>query len=93
MVFIMIFYRETAFTPDDFIKIEERMREIIDRNEKIIREEWNRDQAIDFFKNQGEHFKAELIASIPIMKLTLYRQGNFTDLCHWASFAVNRSYW
>lgn len=76
------FYRETAFTPDDFIKIEERMREIIDRNEKIIREEWNRDQAIDFFKNQGEHFKAELIASIPNNEpLTLYRQGNFTDLC------------
>ncbi|RZI46198.1 threonine--tRNA ligase [Candidatus Finniella inopinata] len=76
------FHRETKFTPDDLILIEARMHEIIKRDEKISREEWQRDDAVEFFKSQGEHFKAELIASIPSNEpLTLYRQGGFIDLC------------
>lgn len=76
------FYRETPFTPEDFEKIENRMREIVKRDEKFIREEWKREDAIVFFKKEGEHFKAELIESIPAGEvITVYRQGNFTDLC------------
>lgn len=76
------FHRETPFTPDDLIKIEDRMREIVKRDETITREEWNRDEAIDFFLKKGETFKAEIIGAIPQGDpITLYRQGNFIDLC------------
>ncbi|MBY0281092.1 MAG: threonine--tRNA ligase [Alphaproteobacteria bacterium] len=76
------FFRETHFTLDDFEKIENRMREIVKRDEKFIREEWKREDAIEFFKKEGEHFKAELIESIPAGEIiTLYRQGDFIDLC------------
>jgi threonyl-tRNA synthetase len=76
------FFREIHFTPDDFEKIENRMREIVKRDEKFIREEWKREDAIEFFKKEGEHFKAELIESIPAGEIiTLYRQGSFIDLC------------
>ena len=76
------FYREKSFTPDDLVTIEKRMREIVARDEKITREEWSRPDAIKMFKEMGEHFKAELIESIPGDEgITLYRQGNFVDLC------------
>jgi threonyl-tRNA synthetase len=76
------FYRETPFTPDDFGKIEKRMAEIVDRDEAITREEWDRPTAIQFYKDQGEAFKAELIESIPGDEpLSFYRQGQFIDLC------------
>jgi threonyl-tRNA synthetase len=76
------FYRETPFTLDDLPKIEARMREIVARDEPIAREEWSRADAIAFFKAQGESFKAEIIADIPPgQPLSLYRQGNFIDLC------------
>ncbi len=76
------FHRETPFTPEDLVKIEQRMREIVERDETIQREEWQRDAAVEFFKKQGELFKAELIASIPGKEtITLYRQGQFIDLC------------
>ncbi len=76
------FYRETPFTPEDFEKIENRMRDIVKRDEPFIREEWNRDDAIKFFKDQGELFKAELIESIPAGEvISIYRQGSFIDLC------------
>jgi threonyl-tRNA synthetase len=76
------FYREKPFTPDDLVLIEERMREIVDRNEPIIREEWDRNKAIAFFKEQGEFFKAEIIADLPEDNIiSLYRQGAFIDLC------------
>jgi threonyl-tRNA synthetase len=76
------FYRETPFTPDDLSTIEKRMRVIVERNEAITREEWSRDEAIHYFKAQGEHFKAELVESIPAGEtLSIYRQGNFLDLC------------
>jgi len=76
------FYRETSFTPDDLVAIEARMREIVKRDEKITREEWDRDQAVAFFQEMGEHYKAEIIASIPDdQPISLYRQGQFIDLC------------
>jgi len=76
------FHRETPFTPDDLVKIEARMAEIVARDEPIIREEWDRDTAIDFFLKKGETFKAEIIGAIPPgEQITLYRQGNFIDLC------------
>jgi threonyl-tRNA synthetase len=76
------FARRAPFTPQDLEAIETRMREIVDRDEVITREVWNRDEAIEFFKNQGEHYKAEIIAELPAdEEITLYRQGNFVDLC------------
>ncbi|MSO54786.1 MAG: threonine--tRNA ligase [Rhodospirillales bacterium] len=76
------FARQTPFTPDDLPKIEARMKEIIDRDEPIQREVWDRDKAVQFFKDQGEHYKAEIIAQIPIGEsISLYCQGKFVDLC------------
>jgi threonyl-tRNA synthetase len=76
------FSREEPFTPDDLVVIEKRMREIVARNEEIRREVWDRDEAVRFFKDQGEFYKAEIIASIPDdQEVGLYRQGDFIDLC------------
>jgi threonyl-tRNA synthetase len=76
------FARRDAFTPEDLVRIEERMREIVDRDEKVTREEWQRDAAVRFFTEQGEHYKAEIIAGIPAGEpISLYRQGQFIDLC------------
>jgi threonyl-tRNA synthetase len=76
------FARPTPFTPEDLEKIERRMAEIVDRNEAITREEWDRDEAVKFFLDQGENYKAEIISSIPAnQKISLYRQGAFIDLC------------
>jgi len=76
------FARPTPFTPDDLARIEARMAEIVDRDEAITREEWDRDAAVQFFLDAGEKYKAEIIASIPAdQKIGLYRQGAFIDLC------------
>ena len=76
------FSRKEPFTPDDLGKIEARMKDIVARDEKIEREVWPRDKAIQFFKDQGEHYKAEIIESIPAGEdVTVYRQGAFIDLC------------
>jgi len=76
------FARPTPFTPEDLEKIETRMAEIVDRDEAITREEWDRDAAVAFFLGLGETYKAEIIASIPAdQKIGLYRQGAFIDLC------------
>jgi threonyl-tRNA synthetase len=76
------FARKDPFTPDDLEKIEKRMHEIVARDEKIVREVWDRDRAIEFFKGEGEAYKAEIIGSIPAgEQISLYRQGNFIDLC------------
>ena len=70
------------FTPDDLQAIEKRMTEIAARNEAVAREVWQRDQAVDFFRSIGEHYKAEIIAAIPAdQPITLYREGSFVDLC------------
>ena len=76
------FARAQPFTPDDLGVIEARMQEIIRRDEKIEREVWQRDEAIKFFEQAGEKYKAEIIARIPEdQDVTLYRQGDFIDLC------------
>jgi len=76
------FSRDEPFTPKDLELIENRMHEIVDRDEPITREVWPRSEAVEFFKKQGETFKAELIAAIPEDEdVSLYRQGNFIDLC------------
>jgi threonyl-tRNA synthetase len=75
-------FREKNFTVEDFVAIEDRMAQIVKRDDAFIREEWNRQEAIQFFKKMGEHFKAEIIESIPEgQPITLYRQGDFIDLC------------
>ncbi|PXW80891.1 threonyl-tRNA synthetase [Nitrosomonas sp. Nm84] len=76
------FSYKRAFTPEDLIAIEKRMLEISKRDLKIERKVLERSDAIDFFKQQGEHYKAQIIESIPGDEdLSLYSQGNFTDLC------------
>ena len=76
------FARKTPFITEDLEKIEAKMREIVKRDEKLIREEWERDDAVKFFEKSGEKYKAEIISSIPAeQKISLYRQGNFIDLC------------
>jgi threonyl-tRNA synthetase len=76
------FARETPFSLDDLEKIEARMRDIVDRDEEIIREVWNRDEAIAHFRDIGEVYKADIIASIPAGEdVSLYRQGDWKDLC------------
>jgi threonyl-tRNA synthetase len=76
------FSRGEPFTPDDLEKIEKRMHEIVDRDEPITREVWARDDAITFFREQGQRYKAEIIEGIPAGEdVSLYRQGDFIDLC------------
>ena len=76
------FAREQPFTPEDLEKIEERMKAIVDRDEEIQREVWQRDDAIAFFRDLGEEYKAQIIEDIPAGEtLTVYRQGEFADLC------------
>jgi threonyl-tRNA synthetase len=76
------FARDDPFTEEDLAVIEKRMNDIVDRNESISREVWDRDAAVRLFRDMGEHYKAEIIESIPPGEtLTLYRQGEFVDLC------------
>jgi threonyl-tRNA synthetase len=76
------FARAIPFTPEDLERIETRMHEIVDRNETITREEWDRDAAVRFFASIGESYKAEWIHEIPASEaISLYRQGGFVDLC------------
>jgi len=76
------FHREEPFTPDDFEAMEKRMQAIVDRDEEIIREVWDRDAAIKHFSEAGESFKAEHIATIdPDADISIYRQGDWLDLC------------
>ena len=76
------FAREVPFTEEDLEVISARMLEIVERDEVIIREVWDRDEAVRFFRDQGEEYKAEIIEDIPAGEaITLYRQGDFIDLC------------
>lgn len=76
------FHRATPFTPDDLKTIEKRMQDIVRRNEEIRREVWDRDEAVAFFLEKGEEFKAEIIRDLPAdQEVSLYRQGEFIDLC------------
>ncbi|HVN02340.1 MAG TPA: threonine--tRNA ligase, partial [Caulobacteraceae bacterium] len=76
------FARNEPFSIDDFPAIEKRMREIVQRDEKISREVWDRQEAIKHFRDIGEAYKAEIIEGIPAGEpVTVYRQGDWKDLC------------
>ena len=76
------FARKEPFTEDDLIKIEKKMEEIVDRNEKTSRHVWKREDAIKHFKKIGEKYKAEIIESIPVgEEVSIYNHGNWSDLC------------
>ena len=76
------FFRKTPFAQDDLETIEKRMHELVDRDDKVKREVWNRERAIEHYKGLNEPFKVELVESIPEGEvLSFYRQGNFLDLC------------
>jgi len=76
------FSYKRPFTPDDLAAIEKRMAELAKRDEPVVRELMPRDDAVKYFEGLGEHYKAEIIASIPGDEpISLYREGGFTDLC------------
>jgi len=76
------FARSEPFTPDDLEKIEAKMREIVSRDAPFTREVWDRGEAIRFFEDKGEKYKAELIQDLPGTEtITVYRQGDWLDLC------------
>jgi threonyl-tRNA synthetase len=76
------FVRDEPFSTEDFAKIEAKMREIVDRDEKITREVWSRDEAARWFADHGEKYKAEWVHEIPDgEEISIYRQGNWLDMC------------
>jgi threonyl-tRNA synthetase len=76
------FAREKPFSTDDFETIEAKMADIVDRDLQFIREVWERDEAIRFFKDKGENYKAELVEAIPPgEEVSIYKQGDWVDLC------------
>jgi len=76
------FSRKKPFTDEDLAKIEEKMIEIIDRDEPTTREVWDREKAIEHFKKKGELYKAEIINSIPTKEeISIYFHGKWHDLC------------
>jgi len=76
------FSYKRPFTPEDLAAIEKKMAELARRDIPVKREVWQRDDAVAFFKSLGEHYKAEIIASIPAgEEIGLYREGEFVDLC------------
>ncbi|MSP29235.1 MAG: threonine--tRNA ligase [Acetobacteraceae bacterium] len=76
------FARNEPFTPEDFPKIEAKMREIVARNTPFLRQVMDRDAAISFFQAKGEKYKAELIQDLPRAdEISLYTQGEWVDLC------------
>ena len=76
------FVRAEPFTPEDLVKIENRMKEIVARNEAISREVWDREQAVAYFRKAGESYKAEWIGELPKDEdISVYKQGKWLDLC------------
>ncbi len=76
------FAYERPFTPEDLAAIEKKMAELAAQAQPVRREVMPRDEAVAYFKSLGEHYKAEIIASIPANEpISLYAQGDFTDLC------------
>ena len=76
------FAYEKGFSEEDLVKIEKKMNAIVKQNLPIQRLEMKREDAIELFKSMGEHYKAEIIESIPTNEvLSLYKQGDFIDLC------------
>src|SRR6202162_4323602 len=76
------FSYKRPFTPEDLAAIEQRMTELAKKDEPVTRKLMPRDEAVKFFESQGEHYKAEIIASIPSNEdISLYSEGKFIDLC------------
>ena len=76
------FSYKRPFTPEDLAAIEARMAELAKKDEPVVRSEMPRDDAVKYFEAMGEHYKAEIIASIPSNEpISLYAEGAFTDLC------------
>ena len=76
------FSYKRPFTPEDLAAIEKKMAELASKDEAVVRRVLPRDEAVEYFKGLGEHYKAELIASIPGCEdVSLYREGAFEDLC------------
>jgi threonyl-tRNA synthetase len=76
------FARDEGFSSDDFESIEKRMRQIVEKAEPFVREEWARDEAIKHFRGIGEDYKAELIEDLPESEtISIYTQGEWKDLC------------
>lgn len=80
--FFYDFSYKRPFTPEDLVAIEKKMGELAAKDEPVTRRVLPRDEAVAYFKNLGEHYKAEIIASIPVNEdVSLYREGEFEDLC------------
>ena len=80
--FFYDFAYKDGFSEGDLVKIEKNMKKLVKQSLKIERSEMSRDEAVEFFKAKGEHYKAEIIESIPADQvLSLYKQGDFIDLC------------
>jgi len=80
--FFYDFAYKDGFSESDLAKIEKNMKKLVKQSLKIERSEMSRDEAVQFFKDKGEHYKAEIIESIPAdQPLSLYKQGDFIDLC------------
>src|SRR5690349_3660787 len=76
------FSYKRPFTPEDLVAIEKKMAELAKKDEQVTRKVLPRDEAVAYFKSIGEHYKAEIIESIPAGEdVSLYTEGNFTDLC------------
>ncbi len=72
---------DRPFTPEDIVKIEKKMAELVKKSEKITKKNVSRAEALAFFNNKGESYKAELISELPDDTMTIYEQGDFADLC------------
>ncbi|MES2994006.1 MAG: TGS domain-containing protein, partial [Pseudomonadota bacterium] len=80
--FFYDFAYKRPFTPEDLVAIESKMTELAKKDEKVARRVLPRDEAVAYFKSIGEHYKAEIISSIPAGEdVSLYREGAFEDLC------------
>ena len=80
--FFYDFSYKRPFTPEDLVAIEKRMAALAAKDEAVTRRVLPRDEAVSYFKSLGEHYKAEIIASIPANEdVSLYREGAFEDLC------------
>ena len=75
------FAKATPFTPEDLEKIEARMREIVQKDLRFTREDWPREQAIRWFEDHGEPFKVEILRGLDVPTVSVYKQGDFLDLC------------
>ena len=75
------FFREEPFTTSDLADIEKKMRQIIKANRPFEREEWAKSEAIEFFNGIGETFKAEIIEDLDEATVSIYKQGDWLDLC------------